>query len=268
MSLENNTKTVELSIQIASDLHIEYLEGNPDPLSMIIPSADILILAGDIGSIYKYEQLETFLVKLCPHFKAVLMCIGNREYYDMKGYKPTTMEILLERLMTIKKGIDNLHILNRNSVQIGDLCIVGCTLWSNLKVNIPSFIVKISDMNSHIYRKKYEEDLEYIEKMIDYCTEKKLKLVVVTHHCPTFSVLNKQGNQRKKKDKYISLYASNLDRLLTKEKVHTWIFGHIHINFDLYTEQGTHIIGNQLGKPKDNVTDYNKSYVLYMKINV
>ena len=43
-----------MTIQIASDLHIEYKNDLvPDPLNYLIPSADILILAGDIGSFYK-----------------------------------------------------------------------------------------------------------------------------------------------------------------------------------------------------------------------
>ena len=42
------------SIQIASDLHIEFKNDDvPDPLNYITPTANILILAGDIGSLYK-----------------------------------------------------------------------------------------------------------------------------------------------------------------------------------------------------------------------
>ena len=38
--------------------------------------------------------------------------------------------------------------------------------------------------------------------------------------------------------------------------------GHIHSNFDYITTQGTRLIGNQLGKPKDNITDYKKDLVI------
>ena len=53
------------SIQISSDLHIECVnDDNIDPLQYITPSADILILAGDIGSLYKIKQLKNFIKQL------------------------------------------------------------------------------------------------------------------------------------------------------------------------------------------------------------
>ena len=230
----------------------------PDPLTLITPSADILILAGDIGSFYKYNQLKIFLMNLCQHFKVVIYVPGNHEYYEMSGYRPQTMDALLKKFMLLEQHIHNLHILNRSSAQIDDVCIVGCTLWSKPLVNIPHFIVRIHGMNTSLYKKKYEGDLLYIKKMIKYCKKKNTKLLVITHYCPTYSVLT----NKKMKDKYISLYASNLDHLLNKDMVHTWVAGHIHINFDLITENGTHLVGNQLGKPKDKINDYDKSMVI------
>jgi len=64
--------------QIVSDLHIEYRNDEiPDPLSLITPTADNLILAGDIGSLYKFNQLKGFLQNLCKYFKNVLYVPGN-----------------------------------------------------------------------------------------------------------------------------------------------------------------------------------------------
>lgn len=249
-----------MKLQIVSDLHIEYRSDNvPDPLSLITPSADILIMAGDIGSFYKYDQLKTFLNRLCPYFKVVIYVPGNHEFYNQKGYESKRMSTLFKSFIKIEESIKNLFILNRSSLQIGNICIVGCTLWSESNVMIPKFIVRIQDMNTKIYNEKHKGDLLYIKKMIKYCNENNLKLVVVTHHCPTYSVITSKNKLR---DKYISLYASNLDYLLTKESVHTWICGHIHINFDKITEGGTRLIGNQNGKPKDNIRDYNKKLVI------
>ena len=96
--------------------------------------------------------------------------------------------------------------------------------------------------------------------MIAYCKKKNKKLLVVTHYMPTYSIFD--TIKKFKKDKYISLYASNLDHFLNKDYVHTWISGHIHINFDIITNGGTHLVGNQLGKPKDNIKDYNMKKVI------
>jgi predicted phosphodiesterase len=248
------------NFQIVSDLHIEYKTNDvPDPLKLITPSADILILAGDIGSFYQYDQLNTFLVKLCPQFKVVIYVPGNHEYYIVNGYKPKTMSDLLNNFMKIEESISNLYILNRSSALIDDVCIVGCTLWTDPKVHVPKFIVRIPEMNTQKYSERHEGDLIYIKKMINYCQKKQIKLFVITHHCPTYSVIT---THKKLTDKYISMYASDLDYLLDKEKVHTWVAGHIHINFDLITEGGTRLVGNQRGKPKDHITDYNKSMVI------
>ena len=162
------------TFQIVSDLHIEYNNNEvPDPLSLITPSADNLILAGDIGSFYKYNQLKEFLTKLCVHFKIVIYVPGNHEYYTQKGFQPQNMSFLLQRTMKLEKSIGNLHILNKQCAEIDNICIVGCTLWSNPTIKIPKYIVRIKEMNTQNYKQKFNEELTYITKIIKYCKKKK-----------------------------------------------------------------------------------------------
>jgi predicted phosphodiesterase len=71
-----------VKFQIMSDLHIETLSNNLCIDNFVRKSADILILAGDIGRVHKYEQLERFLKDLCPRFEIVLYVLGNHEYYS------------------------------------------------------------------------------------------------------------------------------------------------------------------------------------------
>ena len=248
-----------LELQICSDLHIEYKSDEiPDPLDYITPKADILILAGDIGSFYKIEQLKGFLKKLCPLFKNVIYVPGNQEYYMVNNYEPLPMYKLLNNMYEVEAEIKNLYVLNQSSIIIDNICITGCTLWSNLKINIPKFIVRINGINNEIYNKKYINDLNYIEKMIKYCSKNNLKLVVVTHYCPTYKVLENSS----KTDKYVSLYTSELDYLLDYKMVNTWICGHIHTNFDFITNNGTRVVGNQKGKPKDKINDFSKNFII------
>ena len=252
-----------LTFQILSDIHIEYQNDDaPNPLLYVKPSADILILAGDIGSLYKIKQLSDFLTKLCPYFKATLYVPGNHEFYTQENHEPLTFNELKERLFSLSNNIQKLYILDKSSILLGDVLIIGTTLWSHSKITIPKFIVRIHDFNTNTYNKLHQEHLHYIEEMIKFSHKKKYKLVVITHHCPSYSVL-KQINFEKK-DKYKSLYITNLDYLLTKHKVHTWVCGHIHQNFDFITDNGTRLVGNQLGKPKDKINDFKLDYLVHI----
>jgi predicted phosphodiesterase len=249
-----------VKFQIASDLHIETYSNVPCSSTFITPSAKILILAGDIGRIHKFQELKMFLTDICSKFEFVLYVIGNHEYYREYGIKDKSMSVLLEDIVLLEKELTNLYILNRGSVIIDDVCVIGCTLWSQALVNIPSYIVRISGMNTERYNNIFINDVKYIEKMIKYCETKRLKLLVVTHHCPTYKLIT----DKKINDKFKSLYYSNLDYLLDSKRVHTWICGHIHSNFDYYTINGTRLVGNQKGKPKEKIQGYSLSKVIHV----
>lgn len=249
----------QLRIQIASDLHIEYKNNDiHDIFDFITPSADILVLAGDIGSLYKINQLKTFLQDICKHFIHVFYIPGNHEWYTVPGVQQLPMSILERRLVELENNIDNLRVLNRSSVLIGDLCIAGCTLWSKPQCEVPRFLVRINGINTRLYNHLHNVDLQYTENIINYCKDNKHRLLMITHHPPTLKALD--GSKKRKK--YRSLYATDLDYLLDKNNVDTWVCGHVHKNFDFVSDMGCRVIGNQKGKPKDKITDFNKNLVI------
>lgn len=246
-------------LQIASDLHIEYKNDSvPDPLDFITPSADILVLAGDIGSFYKFKQLLTFLENLCSYFKIVLYVPGNHEWYTVPNREPLHWNVLENRMKQIERSIGNLYLLNRSSIRIGDICISGATLWTNPKCQVPPFIVRIKGIRTYEYKKKHLKDLEYLVGMTNYCKKNKLKLVIVSHHPPTERVLD----YAKQKKKFASLYATNLDTMLSKDKVNVWICGHTHKNFDFQYQNECRVVSNQKGKDKDQVSDFCKKKII------
>ena len=250
-----------VKFQIASDLHIEFCNEHYVVASdYITPSADVLILAGDIGNLYKYNQLERFLQDVSNMFQYVLYIPGNHEYYRVNGLPEVSMNELNERLLELENGIVNLYILNRKSVVIDDVCIAGCTLWTDpLVETIPHYIVRIKNMNKvHIYKNAHQKDLRFVDRTIKYCMVEKQKLLMVTHHCPTYMVTK----GKKDNDPYVSLYATDLESRLRGDHVHTWVCGHVHKNFDFISTQGTRVVGNQRGKPRDNLTDYRSNMVI------
>jgi predicted phosphohydrolase len=246
------------SVQIVSDLHIECIDDNHvNPLKYITPTAKILILAGDIGSLYKPIQLQNFIKLLSPHFNIILYIPGNHEYYMINNYDKLTFTNLENRLEKIGNSIQNLHILNRDSIRIGNLCIAGCTLWTKPECQVPNYIVRVYQMDTNIYYRQHNKDLKYVSQIMNYCNINSYKLLMVTHHPPSLKVLDLS-----KKRKFPSLYSNNLDHLLIKEKVQTWVCGHTHGNFDFISDLGCRIVSNQLGKHKDNITNYKKDFTI------
>lgn len=253
-----------MSFQIVSDIHIEKInDNNPNPLTFLTPRADILLLPGDIGSLYKQTQLQNFLQSLSKLFKYVLYTPGNQEYYTIENIPPESFETLNKRLRAIEASIPNLFVLNRNNVLIEDVCIAGCTLWSNPRVELPSYF-RIHGMTTDAFQELFDNDVEHLEQTVEYCKNKKYRLLIMTHYCPTFSVF------KTKKDlayEFISLYASNLDYMLNKkEHVEIWVCGHIHQNFDFaLCKDGTRIVGNQHGKITDVMVGYRKDFTIQIE---
>jgi predicted MPP superfamily phosphohydrolase len=66
-----------------SDIHLEFLPDNDDfSFTSKWPSADVLVLAGDIGSpIKRYDQYRHFLEHVKKAYSTVIFISGNHEYY-------------------------------------------------------------------------------------------------------------------------------------------------------------------------------------------
>ena|SRR3989304_9768528 len=246
-----------MKLQIISDLHIDFnTSDSKDPLDYVTPLADILIMAGDIGSLYKFDQLSQFIRDVSKLYKHILYVVGNHEYYKVKNIVPKTFFELTQLLYDLEKKIPNFHFLQRKSIQISNICIIGCTLWSRISFILPKHIVKIHGLNTEIYNSFNQKDVQYIKQMIGYCQQNDLKLIVITHHCPT-TKLNPDIDSP-----LSDLYYNDLDYLLTAKQVDTWIFGHTHIQVNTVSKEGTKLIANQKGKPKENIMDYRKDFVL------
>lgn len=240
-----------MKIQIASDLHIEY-NLNSEFKNDIFPTGDILVLAGDIGSIYNLDQLKYFFNFYSPKFSYIIYVLGNCEFYPTdKEESSQKMDVLKDKVKSIEKNFNNVFILDRSSIQIGDYLFTGCTLWSKLEKSLP-MNYRIKDMNSFKYNNLFERDLEFINKKSKYCLERGLKHIVITHYVPIILDISKY-----KQD----LYMSDLGWIMDKYPIHTWIYGHLHQNFN-FKYNNTNIITNQKGKPGSFCEDFKTNYYI------
>src|ERR1035441_7170918 len=111
-----------MKIQYCSDLHLEFpanqnfLKRNP-----IVPTGDILILAGDILLFSEMNNYSEFFDYLSKNFKAVYWIPGNHEYYHSD---------MMYRIGSFREEIrDNIFLLNDSIETIGNVRFVFSTLW-------------------------------------------------------------------------------------------------------------------------------------------
>jgi predicted phosphodiesterase len=246
-----------MNIQVVSDLHIEYIKNMVKVEDFITPKSSILVLAGDIGSLYRFDQLFNFLKDLSKLFKYILYVPGNHEFYMLSNIKPLPFRILLNRLYQMENDINNLYILNKSSVIIDDICFIGSTLWSNVPndFHVPKYRVRIKGFNTYLYQINHNKDKEFIEKTLQFCQKKNIKSCVITHYPPLKKCLGKSHQN----DKFKFLYYNNLDNFFTKYKINCWIYGHVHYN-QSFVFNNCICFSNQLGRVRDNITNYLKDF--------
>ena len=131
-----------MKIQLLSDLH---LETHPHFMPTPAPGADVLVLAGDVGSYQQGSRLtdEHFgLERFSPlpqfaHWPTpVILVPGNHEYDGLD------FDEAHERLQRACEQL-GIHLLERDTLVLGGVRFVGTTLWSDFDA------LAIDDMRSH-----------------------------------------------------------------------------------------------------------------------
>lgn len=245
-----------MRIQIASDIHLECLD-DYNIENFIVKSDEediILILCGDICSLYLHDKLYKFLQDVCSMFKHVIYVPGNNEFYKIKDINPKTYTDLCKQLDSYSNSLTNLHILNMSCIEIGEYLFSGCILWTQLEVELPKYF-RVSGFNTEIYNRKNKQDTIFIKECIDYANTNKLKHIVITHYPPSKKCLDRiSGN-----DKYESLYYNELDYLFSNKLL--WVYGHTHYNVDINIDN-TRLVSNQYGKKNNITNNFSNNFII------
>jgi UDP-2,3-diacylglucosamine pyrophosphatase LpxH len=241
-----------MRIQIVSDLHFETHKEKVYLQEYIEPTGDILVMAGDIGSMYRTRQLIDILEQACSMFPIVIFVPGNHEYYMLPKSKPRRFSTLETVMFQFKMNHENFYFLNRAKLQIGDYLFIGATLWTNPH-EFTSRIVRIHNITKERFTMRHNLDKKFIYKSLFEAKNNHLKPIVITHYPPSA----KAKNPNRKDDKFSSLYYNDLD----VSNVFAWISGHTHYNYHTI-ENGCTLISNQLGKKKDNIQDFKKNCII------
>jgi len=234
------------TIQYCSDLHLEfsdnraYIKNNP-----IIAKCDILLLAGDIIPFSMLDKFDWFFDEISGQFETVYWIAGNHEYYgaDIKERSGSFFEPIRE----------NVFLVNNFSVEVGSTTIILSTLWSKIsEVNKLSIQYGMNDFRhirfgSRIFNPTdcntlFNENLAFLEEEL-LKIKKNQKVVVVTHHVPTYY----NYPEKYKHSVLNDAFATELDSFMRRFSIDYWIYGHSHSNTPDFKLGNTVLTNNQLG---------------------
>ena len=238
-----------MKIQLASDLHLEFLARWPtERLVRPASGADLLVLAGDIGN--GGAALKHFADWPVP----VVYLAGNHEYYDhvLMG----TREKI--RLECKKLGIT---FLDNDAITMGDTRILGATLWTNYRLpnlnRTQSQLMEYagSRINDHFLIRSgrhpftpqdalslHEESRAWLET--ELAKPWAGKTVVISHHgCHPLSV-----HPRYIGEALNAAFVSDLSDLMPC--IDLWLHGHVHDSFD-YRVGRCRVVANPAGYVKN-----------------
>jgi predicted phosphodiesterase len=260
-----------MKIQLLSDLH---LEAHPHWRAEPAPGADLLVLAGDIGSYQTNSQLvdaDFGLGQFSPHNgwpTPVLFVPGNHEY-DAMDFDAAHARL---RETCARLG---LLWLERETLVLSGVRFVGTTLWSDFdalsptapsdpKINLLAQQLKARDKAfraANYYLRKTLTTRHGDPWLADGVREQGLlcqdwlrqalaqpfagPTVAVTHFAPSLhSADPRYGNTPG-----TAGFCNALDALLPQAQL--WLHGHLHAPSD-YRHQGCRVVANPLGYARKN----------------
>lgn len=239
-----------MKIQYASDLHLEFgmntafLNAHP-----IIPSGDVLILAGDIG--YLGDDAMTrhpFWDWVSENFKEVVAIPGNHELYGHFDIN----ELYEGWELYLRHNVR--YVYNKSIHLDDDIDLIATTLWSEILPDAGYIIQRkvndfhlIKDGDKELTWRRFNEEHRKCVSFIDNALResKADKLIVATHHVPSFALMDKDfiGSPIN------GAFVSELGNFIADSRVNYWIYGHSHRNIKKRIGDAE-CVSNQLGYVK------------------
>jgi predicted phosphodiesterase len=237
-----------MKLWMLSDLHLDvnrcYPFARPEPR----PEHDAVVISGDICQ--GIVEGVRFIADAELNANPVLYIAGNHEFYGRDRHA----ELAAGRAEAARFA--NVHLLERDSLVIGDIDFLGCTLWTDYlyagaaeqpramqwagqRLNDHRFIANGPGrwlpqdcLDEHLASRAW-----LAARLARRSPHRK---VVVTHHAPS-----RRSVQRKYRDDLLTAaFASDLDALVGEAAL--WVHGHLHGPAD-YVQDGCRVVANPRG---------------------
>lgn len=236
-----------MTIQYASDLHLEFgenskwLKDNP-----LIPSADILVLAGDIGYLGDANyKTHPFWDWASANYKRVIVVPGNHELYKFFDINELQEAWTLDISHNVRAYYNSVIALDEET----DLIV--STLWAKIPPS-EEYLTEhcVSDfkrirngehrLSSQRFNDEHERCRRFIEKSV--ADSKAKNIIVATHHVPSFELMADEF----KSSSINGAFTVELGNYIANSRINYWIYGHSHRNIDKCIGN-TKCVSNQLG---------------------
>lgn len=254
-----------MKLWVLSDLHLEF----DQPFSQSPPDdADVMVCAGDVldkGIIPSLQWLADTFGDAIP----VVFVPGNHEYYG------AALEESIRDAREFASHLPNVHFLENDYVDIGDVRFIGGSLWTDFRLfgRNPEVSMSYAAHGMNDYRKikfskepfrkfkpidgyrKHLETRDFIGKELR--ERRGLTTVVVTHHAPSPRSID-PGSRH---DPMSACYATDLEDLLWEAGPDLWVHGHVHHRND-YTVGDTRVVSNPRGYPFQRTTGFDPALIV------
>ena len=235
-------------IRPLNDLHNEFKEYDIPVMSD--EANTVLTLSGDI---YDRKYLMPWITSFCTRFKAVVIVLGNHDYWGGS----TDLVIKSHKQYIMDNNLDNVHLLDCESVVIDGVVYYGGTMWTDFNKSDPLCMMdyRSSKDCQYIRTRKYQIKWSAGEALSQHNRFKlnlqqtanlynNVPIVVLSHHAPTHLSIHPTHERGSN-----GSYASDLtDLIMNHPNIRLWHHGHTHSFWDyIFGPYDQRVICNPLG---------------------
>ena len=199
----------------------------------------VAVVLGDVN--FDVEDTYKTIVDISKYYKFVIFIDGNHEHNNQPNIQEHN-SFMRQRF----KKYQNIQYLNRNAVVIDGVAFVGANGWWTfdfMEPDISKEQVYEYFLNNNIYSETFmyelyntaQEDSFMLGEIVTKLTVDPAinEIVMLTHTAPLKKFMDFEIKQHPAN--YARCGNSTLLNVLQNDinkKIHTWCFGHVHVDFD------------------------------------